>query len=180
MTPTPSLPSPYRRGAEDGLLFAVYLVALFFASIYSTEVALLPLVTILLMLGVPFVIYRFLRRAFVADHGCTTMSGLWMHGIMIFLCGGLLSAAVSFVWLRWIQPDYIIDQLHSVIDLYEGSGWARGEEMADMLQRMIDNRLVPSVISIVMEMLWLGVFTGSLLSALMALLVRARPVNPKH
>lgn len=176
MSPTRSLPSPYRRGAHDGLSFAVYLTVMFFASLYTTRVALLSLLVVLMMIGVPFVIYRYLRRAYVADYGCTQMSALWMHGIMIFLCGSLLAGAVEIVWLRWIQPDYIINQLHAVIDLYENSGWDRGEEMAAMLQRMIDNSLVPSAISIVMEMLWLSVFTGSLLSALMALLVRARPL----
>lgn len=173
-----SYPSPYRRGAEDGLTFAIYLVVMFFASIYTTKVALLSLLVILMMLGVPFVIYRYLRRAFVADRGTSLMSALWMHGIMIFLCGSLLAGAVEVVWLRWIDPTYIVDQLHSVIDLYENSGWDRGEEMAEVLQRMIDNSLVPSAISIVMEMIWLSVFTGSLLSALISLLVRARPIGP--
>lgn len=169
--------SPYRRGAHDGLTFAIYLTVMFFASIYATGVAMLSLLVILMMIGVPFVIYYYLRRAYVEDYGMTQMSALWMHGIMIFLCASLLSGAVEVIWLRWVQPTFIVDQLHSVIELYEGSGWDRGEEMAEVLRRMIDNQLVPSAISIVMEMIWLSVFTGSLLSALLALLVRARPVR---
>lgn len=170
-------PSPYRRGAEDGLTFAVYLTVMFFASIYSTRVAMLSLLVIVMMLGVPFVIYGYLRRAYVADRGRTIMSSLWMHGIMIFLCGSLLAGAVELIWLRWIDSDYIITQLNAVVELYSDSGWDRGEQMAEVIQRMIDNGLVPSVISIVMEMIWLSVFTGSLLSALIALLVRARPIR---
>ncbi len=69
---------------------------------------------------------------------------------MIFLCGSLLAGAVEVVWLRWIDPTYIVDQIHSIIDLYSNSGWERGEEMAQVLQRMIDNSLIPSAISIVM------------------------------
>lgn len=172
-----SQPSPYRRGAEDGLTFAVYLTVMFFASIYTTRIAMLSLLAIAMMLGVPFVIYRYLRRAYVADRGTTIMSALWMHGIMIFLCGSMLAGAVEVVWLRWIDSSYIIEQLHAIVELYSDSGWERGEEMAEVIQRMIDNSLVPSAISIVMEMIWLSVFTGSLLSALIALLVRARPVR---
>ncbi|MFG6423482.1 MAG: hypothetical protein K1V71_03655, partial [Paramuribaculum sp.] len=74
----------------------------------------------------------------------------------------------------------IVDQIHSIIDLYSNSGWERGEEMAQVLQRMIDNSLIPSAISIVMEMIWLSVFSGSLLSALIALLVRARPIRSNN
>ncbi|MCM1029253.1 MAG: DUF4199 domain-containing protein [Pseudoflavonifractor sp.] len=172
----PAYISPYKRGADDGFIFAIYLTVMFFTSIYSASVALLSLLTIGLMVGVPFIIYFFLRRAYVEEHGTTIMSGLWMHGIMIFLCGGLLSSAVAFIWLRWIQPTYIVDQLHAIIELYEDSGWDRGEEIASVLKEMIKQGVVPGAISIAMEMLWLGVFTGSLLSALMALLVRARPL----
>lgn len=178
--PKPPYISPYRRGADDGFRFAIYLTVMFFASIYAAKVAMLSLAVIGLMLGVPFVIYHFLRRAYVEEHGTTLMSALWMHGIMIFLCGSLLAGAVEFVWLRWIDPTYIIDQLHAVIELYEDSGWDRGEEIASLLREMIDRKMVPTAISIVMEMIWLSVFTGSLLSALMALLVRARPLPPSN
>lgn len=176
MSNQPQLPSPYRRGANDGFPFGLYLVVLFFASIFSSQVALLTLLTLLLFIGVPFVIYYFLRRAYIADYGCTTMSALWMHGIMIFLCGGLIAGAVEIIWLRWIQPDFILDQVNAMIAFYREAGIERSDEMADILQKMVDNHLVPSAIMIVVELLWLGVFTGSLLSALIAILVRARPI----
>ncbi len=172
----PAYISPYRRGADDGFRFALYLTAMFFASIYAARVPMLSLAVIALMLGVPFVIYYFLRKAYVEEHGTTLMSSLWMHGIMIFLCGSLLAGAVEFVWLRWVNPTYVVDQLHAVIEIYASSGWERGEEIASVLRDMIEHKMVPTSISIVMEMIWLSVFTGSLLSALMALLVRARPL----
>lgn len=178
MTNTTDNQSPYRRGAENGITFGVYLTVMFFASVYSEKVQLLGLLTICMMLLVPFIIYRYLRRSYVTDHGCTLLSSLWMQGIMVFLCGSVLSASVQIVYLRWINPDFIINQLRSIIDIYSNSGVAQGEQMAELLQNLIDAKAVPSAISLVIEMIWLSVFTGSLLSVLVSLLVRARPVPP--
>lgn len=176
--PTASTQSPYRRGADNGLTFGIYLTAMFFSSVYGTQVPILSLLSIALMLGVPFVIYRYLRRSYVADRGCTILSSLWMQGIMAFLCGAILSGAIQVVYLRWINPDFILSQMRTMIDIYSNSGLQQGEQVAEMLQTLIDAKAVPSAITIVIEMIWMAVFSGSLLSVLMALLVRARPVPP--
>lgn len=44
---------------------------------------------------------------------------------------------------------------------------------------MIDMHLVPSAVAIVVELIWLAIFSGSLVSLLMALLARSRPVRTK-
>ena len=86
--------SPYRRGAVYGVPFGLYLTALFFAISYTFDIPLLGPVSFLLMLGVPFMIYGFLRRSFVEDRGTTIYSSLWMEGIAIFFFGGMLTGCV--------------------------------------------------------------------------------------
>lgn len=171
--------SPYKRGADDGLLFGGLLCAMFFAGVFSFKVPLLGLVSFVLMVSVPLVIYRFLRKSYVTDGYNTQLSSLWMQGIMTFACGCVLAGLVATVYLKWINPGFIIERVRETIDFYRSSGWERGEEMATVLQRMIDNRLLPGPVSMVVEMIWLGIFSGSLLSLLMALLARARGVK-KH
>lgn len=171
------LASPYKRGADDGLTFAIYLTALFFVSIFSVSVPALSFIALLLIVGVPFIIYFYLRRAFVADGGFSQLSALWMHGIMIFVCGSALSAVIQVIYLKWINPLYISDMVHKAIDFYSEMPGDNASRMAEILQQMVDGHLIPSAISIVMEMIWLSVFSGSLLSLLMSLLVRARPVR---
>ena len=78
------------------------------------------------------------------------------------------------IYLKWINPDFIADRVQEAIDFYSESGWKQGEEMADMLRRMVSAHIIPTPIQIVIEMIWLGVFSGSLLSLLMAVLARAR------
>lgn len=57
----------FRRGADDGFLLGLYFSALFFAMVYSMAVPLLSMAALALMAGVPVVIYKFLRRSYVAS-----------------------------------------------------------------------------------------------------------------
>ncbi len=169
--------SPYRRGADDGFYFGIYLSILFFASVFSLEIGILGLLTMIMTLGVPFVIYYFLRRTYVDERGKSPLSSLWMQGIMIFICGSLISGMSAMIYLKWINPDFIIGQVNMAIELYGNSGWPQGEEIANTLQRMIDNHLLPSAISLVIAFIWMAMFSGSILSLIMSLIVRLHSVG---
>ncbi len=168
--------SPYRRGADDGFLFGILLAAIFFAGDFSFTVPLLGLISMLLALSVPFVIYFFLRRAYVADYGTTQLSSLWMQGIMTFACGSAIAGLLAMVYLKWINPDFFSLRIAEAIEFYRSSGWESGERMADTLSAMVSAHVMPSAVQMVLEMIWLGIFSGSLLSLLMSLLARARAV----
>lgn len=166
--------SPYRRGAVYGAPFGLYLTALFFAISYTFDHQFLGLVSFAMMLGVPVLIYVFLRRSFVEDRGTTIYSSLWMEGIAIFFFGGLISTLVAVVYMRWIEPDFIESRIDAIIALYEQADFSRSEEAIDILTRAREQNLIPKPIDIAVDMLWFIVFTGSMLSMLMALLARAR------
>ena len=172
--------SPYRRGAVYGVPFGLYLTALFFAISYTFDIPLLGPVSFLLMLGVPFMIYGFLHRSFVEDRGTTIYSSLWMEGIAIFFFGGMLATLVSVVYMRWIEPDFINSRIDAMIELYSQAEFSRSREAIDILTRARDQNLIPKPIDIAVDMLWFIVFTGSLLSMLMALLARARGYKLKN
>lgn len=116
----------FRRGADDGFLLGLYFSALFFAMVYSMAVPLLSMAALALMAGVPVVIYKFLRRSYVAEYGTTRFSALWMQGIVTFFCGSLILALVSFVFMRWIEPDYIESVMRQVVEVYGGASWPQG------------------------------------------------------
>lgn len=172
------LASPYQLGARRGLPFGAILCAMFFAIVRSQVVPLLSLLAVVLFIAVPFVIYLWLRRTYVSERGMTTLSGLWMQGIMIFACGSMLCAAVSAAYLKWIEPEYISSIIHQAIDFYQGVGDDRADRVADMLERMVKAGAVPSGAYMAFEMMWLSIFSGSLLSLLLSLLAMARGVSP--
>ena len=160
--------SVYKRGGDDGFVFGIYLTVMFFATAYSMTVPFAGLMSTLMMLAVPVVMYRFLRRSYVAFGG-----KLWLQGIVTFFCGGLIAGLAAVVFMRWIQPDYIISQANAAIKIWEESGLPQGQEMADVMRKAIEQKMIPSSIELVIEMLWLQVFSGSLLSIVLSLIIRA-------
>ena len=169
--------SVYKRGADDGLYFGIYLIIMFFASAYSMSIPFAGLLSMLLILGVPFLIYRFLLRSYVYDYGTTQFSALWVQGITTFFCGSLISGIVAFIYMKWINPDFIVNQIQALIDIYQATNWAEGKEIANILNKSIENNLLPTPINIVFESIWLAVFTGSILSMIVSLIVQARKVK---
>lgn len=126
-------------------------------------------------------LYRWIRRTYVEARGTLTLSALWLQGIVIFMCGMMISAIVSIVYLKFVDPTFIIDRLNDVIELYSSSPVEELREVATVLTNMIDQKVVPSTGAIVMEMVWLGVFSGSILSLIVGAIARGRkivrPVN---
>ncbi len=92
--------SPYRRGADAGLILGVYLCVIFFATAYSMTYPILSPVSLVLIAGVPVFIYMSLRRSYITDMRKTIFSSLWMEGIATFFFGGVISAFVSGIYVR--------------------------------------------------------------------------------
>lgn len=178
-----SYKSPYRRGADDGLWFGLCLSLIFIGSVLSQSYDIFGPITLGLMISVPVLVYMALRRTFVAENGATGLSALWMQGIMMFLCGALLAGAVSVVYLKWINPHYISDLVTAAIEAYRSVGDESMDKLADGLQMMVDAGAVPSAPSLVFATIWSTVLSGSILSLIIGLIVRARhsglkrPVN---
>ncbi len=133
-----------------------------------------------LIIGVPVITYFFLRRAYIAELGTTRFSALWMQGIVMFFCGSMIMALFAFIFMRWIEPDFIISQMESLIDAYRQLNMDGTAEIADTFQHAIDQGIIPTAIQVSMQMIWSGVFTGSLLSIIVSLIVQWRklPSNP--
>lgn len=164
--------SPYRRGADHGAVFGVYLAALFFATAYSVDHPLLALAAMAMMLVVPLYIFATLRRSFIADRGETQFSSLWMEGIATFFFGGLIASIVAMVYMRWVEPGFFDERVDTLIAIYSSMDLDQAQEAADMLLAARDQKLLPKPIEITVDMLWLIVFTGSLLSMAVAWLVQ--------
>lgn len=168
MLPTKSI---YTRGAEDGAWMGLLFVA---AATLQTAAhgALLPtLLADILLLAVPVLLWAMLRRSYRYDRCLTTFSGLWMHGIMIFLCGSLILGLVAFIYMRFINPGFIYAQARQAVELY--SQVPDFQTFAQTLQKAIDRKLLPSPITITFTIIWLGGFSGAMLSLIEAAIIKA-------
>lgn len=169
--------SVYTLGANDGWKMGLYLSAMFLLQSEGFIRGPLLILGNLLLLGLPFFSYWLLRRAFTASNGVNSFSAVWLHGILMFLCGSLIMASIAYVYMRFIKPDFIVDQIHLAAEAYRSLGTAQTDQFAHQLERLIDEHLVPSAIQMALSFLWLCSFLGSILSMVLTLIVRAVPIK---
>lgn len=167
----------YARGADDGFWLGVYFSALFGLTVTAMSVPLVNIIVGAMVLGVPFLTYFFLRRTHVAAHGMTVFSALWMQGIVMFACGCIILGLVIFVYLRWIDPAFMSRVLQAGLDYYSRLPGEGAKEMYDQLRMIADSNAIPTPLNMAMGWMWLGMFSGSLLSMLVAAVVRLRKVR---
>lgn len=168
--------SPYRRGADDGFGFGVYLSVMLMAMIFTQRFAILAPVTIGMFLAVPAVLYALMRRYDRQMGRAANFAANWMHGVMIFVCGALVSGAVLAVYMRWIDPEFISSQMNLLAG-YEGRFPGTAFDQSAVLARqMVEANFMPTAISIAVELIFFEMFTGSCLAlGISALLAFLRP-----
>ncbi len=113
MLPTKSI---YTRGAEDGAWMGLLFIAAVALQTLAQGSLLATLIADVLLVAVPAVLWVMLRRSYRYDRLLTTFSGLWMHGIMVFLCGSLILGLVAFMYMRFINPGFIYAQARLAVD----------------------------------------------------------------
>lgn len=140
----------------------------------ASYVPLLSILSIVCYIAVPALAFVMLRRGFAEDNCRSTFSSLWLQGICTFFFGGLLMAVIVFAALRWIWPGYISDQMNLLLEILSQSSDPAAAEWIDVIERLKSTGNLPTPIQIVLELIYMVVFTGSLLSMLLSMVVRAR------
>lgn len=178
--------SPYRRGAHTGAFFGLYLCAIFMAMVASAHLVLASFVFFVLMAGVPVFIYFALRRGYVSRSGRASVSELWVEGIMIFIFGSAICGFVTFIYLKWIEPTFMYDQVTSIISslqalrnnpqLMAGQDVGQIDSMIDVFSNMVTHGMVPKASEFVMSMFWFTTATGCILSLPLAFFARLKKI----
>ena len=166
--------SPYRRGADFGFIFGLYMSLMFFSSIFASALPLLGLLSLVMVVCVPAVIYVFIRRYDKELQECATFPMMWMLGVVVFVCGILISGALLVVYMKWIEPDFIMGQLQGLIELGKNSPGTALEEAGGIAAQMIEANFIPSPIAIVSEIIMAAIVSGSILSIVISALIALR------
>ena len=168
----------YARGADDGAWMGLYLVAIFGCLAASSVAPIASVPAVVLMLGVPFLTYYFLRRTHRAAYGLTQFSALWMQGIVMFACGALIFGVCSYVYLRWLDEGFIRRVMEQAVVYYGSLPDPTGEyeDMSTSMTKMLEHNTLPSSSTMTAAWMWLIVFSGSVLSAIVAAVARLRRV----
>lgn len=175
--------SIYHNGATDGLIMGLYFSVIFILQALTLgRPSLLGLVGTAMLLGIPVLAYMQLRRGYRQHPANRQFATVWMHGITIFVCAGLILGVVQYAYTRFLVPNFIPDMMHNVAEAYKSMPGAKYQHFGSVLQNMIDQKLVPSSISLAFSMIWTVSFAGSLLSLLLTIIIKlfGSPKAPKQ
>lgn len=158
--------SVYAIGAGDGLWIGLTMGICMLCMIMSMRHPALSLVGLALFVVTPYLVWRFLRRGWVSGEVPPSFSAVWLHGICIFLFGGLIMALIMYVTLRYLSPGWIEMQIRMAVEqLGQTPDTA---EQARTLARIADSGQLPSPIYTAVSSIWLVAFTGSMWSMVFA------------
>ena len=173
---TPQEKSVYRYGAEYGVGFGIYLSLMALAIMHGFDTPFLLLIAVAMIAATPAIIYPMLRRYRTIMHGFAPFASLWLLGIMIFLFGSLICGTVTYIWLQYVVPTFIYDQVMTAIELYKTLPGDQAAEVVKIMEAVVEQHALPSPIEVVVQMIMLTTFLGSLLSMLLALLIGWRKI----
>lgn len=169
--------SLYRRAANDGVPMGIFMSVMAAALIYADRLPWLVVVVMAMLLMLPCMLYYFQRKMFVAEYGFTEYSGLWMLGIFIMICASLITGLVTWAIFQFVRPGYFYEMAQRGIAFYNAAGDPQSRETAAMLTRVVSGNMLPRPIEMVFSAFWLWSFVGSLLSAVVALVVKKVPLG---
>ena len=168
--------SPYLKGARSGRGFGLYLSGIFLAMALSGKLPLLSPVALAMIVCIPVAVYRALRRSYVESGGHASVSELWVQGIAMFLFGTAICGLVTIVYMKWIDPGFLVSRVIETIEACKAAGTPEHLECARILNNMITQGVVPSPSTFVISMFWLTMAGGSILSLPVALAARIAKV----
>ena len=166
--------SIFQRASEWGVPFGLYLTCGAVAFIFADWFAPLGLIYSVLFFETPIVVYYFQRRKFIEDDGFTEYAALWMLGIMLFILGTVLASFIVYLVLQFGRPTFMYDQAAQVIQAYSEMPNMKDSEILSILQRMVDERRLPSPIEVVFNAFWFITFGGSVTSAITAFIAKRK------
>lgn len=170
--------SVYTLGAEDGLIMGPLMAVTAVLTGASTYVAWVSILGILGMIAVPVLAYYRLAASHRNNPRTMTFTALWLQGIVMFFCGGLIMSAVSFVMMRWAVPGFIVHQIDVIISAYGAIDDPSAATMVDTFKKLKSSGALPSPLDVTLELLYISVFSGSILSVIYALIIRHRRPTP--
>lgn len=160
----------FGRASRIGPVAGVYFTALFLSAAYAGMHPLLSLVALAMILAVPWLLYLRLSQG-VGDRGPLRTSPLWTEGVYTFLFGGLVMALLVYLWLKYVDPDYLQNQLRLAAELLRENPEAAGPELRQNIEAVLEQGTMPGAIQMAMSLFWTVTFTGAVLSLLVAYIV---------
>lgn len=161
--------SVYALGANDGFWVGLAMGVCTMCMILSARYAMAAFVGMALFLCTPYLVWRFLRRAWIEGYVPPTFSAVWLHGICIFLFGSIIMAFIMYCTLRFIEPGWIERETALAVERLLAD--PQTAQQGRILQKVLESGEMPSPIYTSVSSIWLVSFTGSLWSMIFSFIL---------
>lgn len=168
------------KSAELGVPFGALLLVASVAMLFGDKVPLLSMLTLLVAVVAPVLIYYFQRKRYVESGGFATFSELWTLGIFTTIGGGLICGLLTYVLITYVRPDFVYEQAHYVIDAYKQLPGGNAREFVEVLEKAVDNNMLPTPFDFCVQMFWLTSSLGCVGGAITALIAIKVPLKSKE
>ncbi len=158
--------------ADYGLILGALFCLTFFAALYALRWPALSFVTLAGFIGVPVTVFIMLKRTWIKSLHTMPFSAMWTQGIAAAAGGAIILALATYIFLKWIQPDLLIDALERQVKAWEAVGSIDATHNAKALKFMIENGSIPHPSEIAIQLACLVIFTCSALSMVLSLVTR--------
>lgn len=161
--------SVYSLGAADGLWIGLCMGLCVLCLVVSSKHQVLAYPGLALFICTPYIVWRFLRRAWIMGRVPATFSAVWLHGICIFLFGSLIMALIMYVSLKFLVPGWI--EMQTLLAADRMLADPQTLQQGRILVRIVDSGELPSAIYTSISSIWLVSFSGSLWSMIFAFIL---------
>ena len=165
--------------AELGVPFGIMLILASAATIYVDKIPLLNVVTIIVAILAPVILYRFQLKRFLNAGGKTSFSELWTLAIFTTIGGAMICMLVTYCMITWLRPDFLYEQMQMVVDVYKTLPQQEATEAVKILETAIKTNNLPTAFEFCMQMFWLTASLGcmgGLLTAAIAIAAGKRKI----
>ncbi len=160
---------------DQSMIIGLLTTCISVSMLYVDLVPQLAIVTIVLLLAGPVVLYAMQRRVHLSMGGMTTAWDLWMFGFVAIFLGAVFTALVTYAILEFLRPGLLYTQLEMVLETYKQNPELKNSEITQTLQLMLDEELVPHPLAYVLNMFTMTNCSGMLLSLITGAVAARRP-----
>lgn len=168
------------KSAELGVPFGALLLVASVAMIFGDKVPMLSLVTLIVAIIAPFVLYRFQRKRYVESNGFAPFSELWTLGIFTTIGGAMICGLATYGIITYLRPEYVYEQTQLVVDAYKQLPGGDAKKFAEVLEKAIKSNLLPTPFDFCVQMFWLTSSLGCVGGAITALIAGKIPLKSQE
>lgn len=170
--------SVYKYAAEAGLPIGIYLSSMSACILFSLQFPFLPTIFTFLLAGFPFILLYFMRRMKRIEPSYSKFAPLWLFGIYSVIFGVLICSLLSGLYLTVVDPGFISRYVAETLAAIESSPLApQYADTTDLMHKAIEEKMLPGSMEFVASMGWFTCFGGSMLSLILAYILRSRPAS---